>query len=101
MLFGTTLLLKWTLEFELAVLDCGGVLVDSERTANEVCAKKLTYECGFYLVLEGMFELFVGHSSRQCMSILREIFGKEPPYISKSGMKMRCRLTSGKYNDLF
>ena len=66
-------------KFELIIFDCDGVLVDSERIANEVFAKVLNEECGFSLSLEDMFHTFVGHSSSQCMFIVKEMLGKEPP----------------------
>jgi len=46
-----------------------GVLVDSEKIANEVFARVLSEECGFTLSLDHMFQTFVGHSSSQCMAI--------------------------------
>lgn len=66
-------------QLELIIFDCDGVLVDSERIANEVFAKVLNDECGFTLSLEDMFHTFVGHSSLQCMEIIKEMLGKEPP----------------------
>ena len=65
--------------FELIIFDCDGVLVDSEKIANQVFAKILNEECGFSLSLEDMFQTFVGHSSNQCMSIIKSMLGKEPP----------------------
>ena len=65
--------------FELIIFDCDGVLVDSERIANEVFARILNEECGFSLSLDDMFQIFVGHSSSQCMSIIKKMLGKEPP----------------------
>ena len=66
-------------EFELIIFDCDGVLVDSERIANEVFAKILNEECGFSLSLDDMFEIFVGHSSQQCVEIIEEMLGAKPP----------------------
>ena len=66
-------------EFELVIFDCDGVLVDSERLANEVFARVLNEECGFDLCLEDMFQTFVGHSSSQCMDIIEGMLGKELP----------------------
>lgn len=65
--------------FDLIIFDCDGVLVDSERIANEVFAEILNRECGLSLTLTDMFNIFVGNSSQQCMSILREMLGREPP----------------------
>lgn len=66
-------------DFELIIFDCDGVLVDSERIANEVFADVLNEECGLSLSLPDMFQTFVGHSSGQCMEILRNMLGEEPP----------------------
>lgn len=66
-------------DFALIIFDCDGVLVDSERIANEVFAKVLSEECGLLFSLEDMFQIFVGHSSKQCMAIIKEMLGEEPP----------------------
>jgi len=66
-------------KFELIIFDCDGVLVDSERIANEVFAKILNEECGFSLSLDDMFEIFVGHSSSQCIDIIEKMLGKKAP----------------------
>lgn len=65
--------------FELIIFDCDGVLVDSERIANEVFARVLNEECGLSLTLEDMFNTFVGHSSSQCMRIIKDMLGHAPP----------------------
>ncbi len=65
--------------FELVIFDCDGVLVDSERIANEIFAALLNEVCGFALTLDDMFRIFVGHSSRQCMEIIEEMLGRAPP----------------------
>jgi HAD superfamily hydrolase (TIGR01509 family) len=66
-------------KFELIIFDCDGVLVDSERIANEVFAKILNEECGFSLSLDDMFKIFVGRSSSQCMEIIQGMLGSKPP----------------------
>ena len=65
--------------FELIIFDCDGVLVDSERIANEAFAKLLNQRFGFSLSLDDMFKTFVGHSSSQCIALIAEMLGKEPP----------------------
>lgn len=66
-------------KFELVIFDCDGVIVDSERIANEVFARVLNQQCGFSLNLNDMFENFVGRSSGQCMDLIEEMLGEKPP----------------------
>ncbi len=65
--------------FDLIIFDCDGVLVDSERIANEAFANLLNDEFGLSLSLDDMFEIFVGHSSHQCIEIIEGMLGKKPP----------------------
>ena len=53
--------------FDLIIFDCDGVLVDSERVANEVFARVLDEVCGLQFTLDDMFDIFVGHSRLQCL----------------------------------
>jgi len=62
----------------LVIFDCDGVLVDSERLANEVFAAKLR-ELGLELTLEDMFARFVGHSMPYCLQLVGEMLGRAPP----------------------
>lgn len=64
--------------FELVIFDCDGVLVDSERPANEVFRQMLN-ELGLSLSLEDMFDHFVGLSLPQCMNVVAEMLGTAPP----------------------
>ncbi len=66
-------------KFELIIFDCDGVLVDSERLANDVFARVLYEDCGLSLSLDEMLQTFVGHSSSQCMKIIEQMLGKAPP----------------------
>ncbi len=66
-------------KFELVIFDCDGVLVDSEKIANEVFANILNEEFDLSLNLDDMYRMFVGHSSAQCMKIIEEMIGKVPP----------------------
>ena len=66
-------------QFDLVIFDCDGVLVDSERIANEVFATVLYEECGLSFSLDEMFQTFVGHSSAQCMEIIEQRLGTSPP----------------------
>ena len=65
--------------FELIIFDCDGVLVDSERIANQVFAGILEEECGLKFSLEQMFDVFVGHSYAHCMEKIEFILGDSPP----------------------
>lgn len=64
--------------YELAIFDCDGVLVDSERIANQVFAARLR-ELGLQLTLDDMFERFVGHTMPECLRIVAGLLGREPP----------------------
>ncbi len=65
--------------FELVIFDCDGVLVDSERVANDVFARALREVCGLEFTLEQMFGTFVGHSKAQCLAKIEAILGHAPP----------------------
>ena len=65
--------------FDLIIFDCDGVLVDSERVANEVFASVLEEVCGLQFTLEDMFDTFVGHSRDQCLQKIETIIGEPPP----------------------
>jgi HAD superfamily hydrolase (TIGR01509 family) len=65
--------------YDLIIFDCDGVLVDSERIANEVFRRILTEETGLAFSLDQMFDTFVGHSQVHCMEKLEIILGYAPP----------------------
>ncbi len=65
--------------FDLVIFDCDGVLVDSERVANEVFARVLDEVCGLQFTLEDMFDTFVGHSRLQCLQKVEAMIGEPPP----------------------
>jgi beta-phosphoglucomutase-like phosphatase (HAD superfamily) len=52
--------------FDLFIFDCDGVLVDSERIANQVFAKILNEECGLSLDL-AKFWLMNNRLSREAL----------------------------------
>ena len=66
------------LQFDLVIFDCDGVLVDSERITNQVFADMLN-EIGLPVTLEDMFEKFVGRSMSQCLELITEMLGTQPP----------------------
>ena len=63
----------------MVIFDCDGVLVDSERLANEVFAGVLREVCGLEFTLEEMFDTFVGHSKAQCLEKIEAMIGEPPP----------------------
>jgi len=65
--------------FDLIIFDCDGVLVNSEKVANEVFADLLLQVCGLEFTLEEMFDTFVGHSRRQCLEKIEAFLGEPPP----------------------
>jgi HAD superfamily hydrolase (TIGR01509 family) len=65
--------------FDLVIFDCDGVLVDSERVANQVFASVLREVCGLEFTLEDMFDTFVGHSKAQCLEKIEAMIGEPPP----------------------
>ncbi len=65
-------------QFDLIIFDCDGVLVDSERLANQVFASILFEEHKLEFSLEDMFTHFVGRSKSQCMSIVEGMIGTKP-----------------------
>jgi len=66
-------------KLDLIIFDCDGVLVDSERVANEVFARVLAEVCGLQFSLEDMFDTFVGHSRLQCLQKIEALIGAPPP----------------------
>lgn len=66
-------------KFELIIFDCDGVLVDSERVANQVFAELLEELCGLSFSQAEMFRHFVGRSQKKCMQIVEDMSGKPPP----------------------
>lgn len=68
-----------TAKFDLIIFDCDGVLVDSERVANEVFARVLKEVCDLEFTLEQMFDTFVGHSKAQCLHKIETMIGYPPP----------------------
>lgn len=65
--------------FDLIIFDCDGVLVNSERVANEVFARVLDEVCGLQFTLDDMFDTFVGYSRAQCLEKIGAILGEAPP----------------------
>ena len=64
--------------FDLVIFDCDGVLVDSEVITNAVFATMLG-ELGAVVTLQYLFEHFMGHSMAHCLTLVRELLGRDPP----------------------
>ena len=63
------------LSWELAIFDCDGVLVDSERLAHESLVQALG-ELGIELDIEQAIGLFMGNSLKQSVAIIEDLLGK-------------------------
>jgi len=64
--------------FDLVIFDCDGVLVDSELITNRVFAEMIN-DLGGAVTLDDMFDRFVGHSMKHCLSIVRDMIGRDVP----------------------
>jgi HAD superfamily hydrolase (TIGR01509 family) len=60
------------------IFDCDGVLVDTERAANEVLAELIT-GLGMPTTVEETMATYMGRSWASCMAILEERLGEPPP----------------------
>jgi len=81
-------------KFELIIFDCDGVLVDSEPITNRVFGEMLG-ELGMQVTLDEMFELFVGYSMTQCLTVISERLGKMPPPDFVQNYYTRARVALG------
>jgi HAD superfamily hydrolase (TIGR01509 family) len=66
------------LSWELAIFDCDGVLVDSERLAHESLVGALG-ELGIDLDIDRAIGLFMGNSLKQSVAIIEELLGEPLP----------------------
>ena len=66
-------------DINLVIFDCDGVLVDSERIANEVFARVLKEVCNLEFTLDQMYEHFVGNSEARCLEVIEAMLGCKPP----------------------
>lgn len=60
------------------IFDCDGVLVDTERAANEILAELIT-GLGVPTTVEETMATYMGRSWASCMTILEERLGEPPP----------------------
>lgn len=77
--------------FELLILDCDGVLVDSETISHEIIVEMLG-EAGVPMEIDAAFGRFLGKSTTQCISIVTELLGKEVSADFMNDYRRRTRL---------
>jgi HAD superfamily hydrolase (TIGR01509 family) len=82
---------------QLVIFDCDGVLVDSELITNRVFVGMLN-ELGLKLSLDDMFERFVGRSMPQCLSMIKELLGRDVP--EEFPAEFRVRIAAALKNEL-
>ncbi|BEV71585.1 MULTISPECIES: HAD family phosphatase [unclassified Paludibacterium] len=75
----------------LLILDCDGVLVDSERITHQVFADMLN-ELGLAVTLEYLLEHFIGLSMPQCLARVAEMLGHPPPPDFVEHYRLRSQL---------
>ncbi|MEZ5564494.1 MAG: HAD family hydrolase [Gammaproteobacteria bacterium] len=75
---------------ELVIFDCDGVLVDSERLANQVLADWLA-EHGIHLTFEQTVDQFIGRSLPDCLTVIAQLLGREPPAAFVTTLEQRFR----------
>jgi HAD superfamily hydrolase (TIGR01509 family) len=63
---------------ELVIFDCDGVLVDSERLANQVLAELLT-ELGLATTTDQSIATYMGLSMASVVTMVEERLGRRPP----------------------
>ncbi len=63
---------------ELVIFDCDGVLVDSERIAQRVCAEVL-HECGWAITQAELVDRFLGRSYSHFATAVRQHLGDALP----------------------
>jgi HAD superfamily hydrolase (TIGR01509 family) len=65
-------------EFQLAIFDCDGVLVDSEPLAHQVLIEALR-EFGIELDLDQAMRLFMGNTLQQNVAVIERLLGRPLP----------------------
>ena len=77
--------------FELLILDCDGVLVDSETIAHGIIVEMLG-EAGVTMQMDAAFARFLGQSTAQCIGIVTQLLGKEVSAGFMNEYRRRARL---------
>jgi HAD superfamily hydrolase (TIGR01509 family) len=74
----------------LLILDCDGVLVDSERLSHAVL-RQMLLEQGVALSFDDTVERFIGTSMPVCMARVAELLGRPPPrdFVAHFGERTR------------
>lgn len=75
---------------QLLILDCDGVLVDSEKLSHGVLQQMLA-ELGVALSFDATVERFIGTSLPVCMARVGELLGGTPPEDFRSRFAQRTR----------
>jgi HAD superfamily hydrolase (TIGR01509 family) len=72
----------------LVIFDCDGVLVDSERQANQALTDELAL-LGIHLTLRETMDVFMGRSWKSCVAEVTERLGHAPPDSFTTGYMRR------------
>ena len=75
----------------LLILDCDGVLVDSERLSHSVLRQMLLEQC-VVLSYEDTVERFIGTSMPVCLARVAELLGRPPPQDFAARFAQRTRI---------
>ena len=78
-----------TLPRVLVILDCDGVLVDSEPLSNRALSEALT-AAGHPIDVEDTTRTFMGRSLHSCEAIMLERFGVLPDYLEDYERRLRA-----------
>ena len=75
----------------LLILDCDGVLVDSERLSHSVL-RQMLLEQGVTLSFDDTVERFIGTSMPMCLARVAELLGRPPPHDFAAQFGERTRI---------
>ncbi|HEY4365796.1 MAG TPA: HAD family hydrolase [Steroidobacteraceae bacterium] len=77
--------------FELLILDCDGVLVDTERISHQVIVDLLA-EANVSMSFDAAFERFLGKSTAQCIPLVAALLGADVSEQFMRDYRQRTRL---------
>ena len=75
---------------DLVIMDCDGVLVDSEPIANRILCELLA-ECGLHMSIDDTIRTFMGRSMPACIAIAEERLGHTLPPDFAERHREKCR----------